>query len=64
MGKLNWLPHPIYLILVVFWLAVAVAECGCASAPKTRVGPCVTTACGDVCCNNDGRVCPPCDVKP
>jgi len=32
----------------------------CASAPKTRVGPCVTTACGDVCCNNDGRVCPPC----
>lgn len=33
---------------------------GCASAPVTRVGPCTTDACGNVCCNNDGRVCPPC----
>lgn len=30
----------------------------CASAPK--VGPCYTNPCGEVCCNNDGHVCPPC----
>jgi hypothetical protein len=35
----------------------------CASAPVTKVGPCTTTPCGDVCCNNDGLVCPPCEEE-
>ena len=44
-------------------LAVAVLIvllAGCASTPVIKVGPCYTTPCGDLCCNNDGRICPTC----
>lgn len=52
--KLGLRPRDIVFFILMFlvWLA------GCASAP--RVGPCTTTTCGIVCCNNDGLVCPPC----
>jgi hypothetical protein len=36
---------------------------GCATLgkkPAPATGPCSTTPCGDVCCNDDGRLCPPC----
>lgn len=48
--------------LIVAGLAViALLLTGCAKArPHEPVSPCATTACGDVCCNDDGRVCPPC----
>jgi len=32
---------------------------GCAVKRPPLAG-CVTTACGDVCCNDDGKVCPAC----
>lgn len=33
----------------------------CATGSRLR-GPqrCTTTPCGDVCCDSDGKVCPPC----
>ena len=36
---------------------------GCATLrkkPAPATGPCSTTPCGDVCCNDDGKPCPPC----
>lgn len=45
---------PLALILLLLLFA-------CASAPKyPEPGPCVVTACGYECCNNDGKRCPPC----
>lgn len=38
-------------------ILLAILLGACASVPKQS---CHTTPCGDVCCNNDGRVCPPC----
>ena len=32
---------------------------GCA-AKRPPLAGCVETACGDVCCNNDGKLCPYC----
>lgn len=39
-------------------LALGLALAGCARVP--RQGPCIVTRCGDVCCPNDGKACPPC----
>ena len=43
--------------LICLLLSIALLLAGCATAPKKH---CVTTPCGDVCCNNDGLICPPC----
>jgi crossover junction endodeoxyribonuclease RuvC len=45
--------------LVVLVAALLVGGC---AARGPVVGPCTTTPCGDVCCNNDGKACPPCWV--
>jgi hypothetical protein len=36
---------------------LALASLGCASTPEKN---CRRTACGDLCCNDDGKVCPAC----
>jgi len=43
--------------LVVLVAALLVGGC---AARGPVAGPCTTTPCGDVCCNNDGKACPPC----
>jgi hypothetical protein len=44
-------------ILLAVLIGALWALLGCASAPKP--GPCVMGDCGELCCNNDGKVCCP-----
>ncbi len=43
-------------VLVVI-LAILLIAC---ASKTTRIGPCATDACGNVCCNNDWKPCPAC----
>ena len=36
---------------------------GCASAPKKELICAPVNPCGVVCCNDDGKICPPCRFR-
>ncbi len=44
-------------LIIAALLFFSLVAGGCASSMKSG---CVTTPCGDTCCPNDGKVCPPC----